>query len=93
MRHGGQALFSRRYTNLANLQTILITFLPRPLNTSATQDDILHVLKIVKPTHIVTIEEKLSTVQAALASLSVTNMKIMTVRCKVDNLPQVCSVP
>ncbi|KAJ5785294.1 AMP dependent CoA ligase [Penicillium pulvis] len=59
-----------------------------PLNTSATRDDILHVLKIVKPTHIVTIEEKLSTVQAAVASLSMTNIKVLTVRCKVGNLPQ-----
>lgn len=91
MRHGGPVLFSRRYNHLADLETLLITF-PRPLNTSATQDDILHVLKIVKSTHIATIEEKLSTVQAALASLPVTDMKIITVRCKVDNLPQVCSV-
>ncbi|KAJ6095922.1 AMP dependent CoA ligase [Penicillium sp. IBT 16267x] len=50
-----------------------------PLNTSATQDDILHVLKIVKPTHVVTIEEKLSTVQASVASLSMTNIKVLTV--------------
>ncbi|KAJ5953492.1 AMP dependent CoA ligase [Penicillium verhagenii] len=61
---------------------------PRPLNTSATRDDILHVLKIVKPTHVVTIEEKLSTFQAAVASLSLTHMKILTIRCKVDNLQQ-----
>ncbi|KAJ5650412.1 AMP dependent CoA ligase [Penicillium longicatenatum] len=58
-----------------------------PLNTSATQGDILHVLKIVKPTHVVTIEEKLSTVQAAIASLSMTS-KVLTIRCKVDNLLQ-----
>ncbi|KAL2820971.1 amp dependent CoA ligase [Aspergillus cavernicola] len=59
-----------------------------PLNTSATQDDISHILKIVQPTHVATIEEKLSAVQAALASQSMTNTKILTVRCKVDSLPQ-----
>ncbi|KAJ5174936.1 AMP dependent CoA ligase [Penicillium canariense] len=59
-----------------------------PLNTSATREDISHVLQITQPTHVATIEEKLSTVQAALAALSMTNTKILTVRCKVDNLPQ-----
>ncbi|KAJ5753505.1 AMP dependent CoA ligase [Penicillium nucicola] len=59
-----------------------------PLNTSATQGDISHVLGIVQPTHVVTIEEKLSTVQDALASLAMTSTKVLTVRCKVDNLPQ-----
>ncbi|KOS41521.1 hypothetical protein ACN38_g7633 [Penicillium nordicum] len=59
-----------------------------PLNTSATQDDISHVINITKPTHIVTIEEKLSTVQLALASLPDTSIKIGTIRCKVGDLPQ-----
>ncbi|KAJ6127682.1 AMP dependent CoA ligase [Penicillium samsonianum] len=59
-----------------------------PLNTSATRDDISHVINITKPTHIVTIEEKLSTVQSALASLPETSIKIGTIRCKVGDLPQ-----
>ncbi|OJZ84590.1 hypothetical protein ASPFODRAFT_62523 [Aspergillus luchuensis CBS 106.47] len=59
-----------------------------PLNTAATHQDISHVLQIVKPTHVVTIEEKLGTVQDALASLSLTDIKVLTVRCKVGNLPQ-----
>ena len=42
----------------------------------------------MKPTHVVTIEEKLSTVQDALASLSLTDIKVLTVRSKVGNLPQ-----
>lgn len=62
----------------------------RPLNTAATQDDISHVLNLVQPTHIATIEEKLSTVQAALTSQSMMSTKILTVRFKEDNLPQVC---
>lgn len=63
----------------------------RPLNTSATREDISHVLKIIRPTHVATVEEKLGAVEAALASLSMTDTKILTVRCKVENLPQVCS--
>ncbi|CAI7673267.1 unnamed protein product [Penicillium manginii] len=59
-----------------------------PLNTSATRDDISHILKLVQPTHVATIEEKLSTVQAALASQSMTNTKILTVNFKEGNLPQ-----
>ncbi|KAL6237274.1 hypothetical protein BDW75DRAFT_204683 [Aspergillus navahoensis] len=59
-----------------------------PLNTSATREDISHVLRIIQPTHVATIQEKLSTVQAALASLSMTTTKILTVRCKAANLPQ-----
>ncbi|KAJ5679594.1 amp dependent CoA ligase [Penicillium macrosclerotiorum] len=59
-----------------------------PLNTAATRDDISHILKITKPTHVATIEEKLGTVQDALASLPMTNTKILTVRCKKENLPQ-----
>ncbi|PYH28945.1 amp dependent CoA ligase [Aspergillus neoniger CBS 115656] len=59
-----------------------------PLNTAATHQDISHVLQIVQPTHVVTIEEKLSTVQDALASLSLADIKVLTVRCKVGNLPQ-----
>lgn len=58
------------------------------MNTAATHQDISHVLQIVKPTHVVTIEEKLSTVQDALASLSLTDIKVLTVRCKVGNMPQ-----
>ncbi|KAJ5726785.1 AMP dependent CoA ligase [Penicillium malachiteum] len=59
-----------------------------PLNTSATESDISHILKITKPTHIVTIEEKLSNIRAALNSQSLVNPKVLTIRCKVDNLPQ-----
>ncbi|KAJ5974292.1 amp dependent CoA ligase [Penicillium waksmanii] len=59
-----------------------------PLNTSATRDDISHVLKLVQPTHVATIEEKLSVVQDALASQSMTNTKILTVNFKEGNLPQ-----
>ncbi|KAJ5097354.1 AMP dependent CoA ligase [Penicillium angulare] len=59
-----------------------------PLNTSATPHDIAHILKITKPTHIATIEDKLGAVQEALASLPNTNIKVMTVRCKVEGLPQ-----
>ena len=61
----------------------------RPLNTSATLEDIMHALRIVQPTHIATIPEKLSTVEAALASVSMKDVKIMTVLGKVQNLPQV----
>ncbi|RAK88888.1 putative amp dependent CoA ligase, partial [Aspergillus costaricaensis CBS 115574] len=60
----------------------------RPLNTAATHQNISHVLQIVQPTHVVTIEEKLSTVQDALASLSLADIKVLTVHCKVGNLPQ-----
>ncbi|OQD78984.1 hypothetical protein PENANT_c068G06345 [Penicillium antarcticum] len=59
-----------------------------PLNTSATRDDISHVINITKPTHIVTIKDKLSTVQSALASLPEMSIKIGTIRCKVGGLPQ-----
>ncbi|KAL3474066.1 amp dependent CoA ligase [Aspergillus californicus] len=59
-----------------------------PLNTSATRDDIAHVLKIVRPTHVATIEEKLSTVKEALASSSIPDTKILTIRCRTENLPQ-----
>lgn len=62
------------------------------MNIAATREDVMHVLRMVKPTHVATIEEKLDTVQAALASLEMTNTKVMTVRCKVHNLPQVCSL-
>lgn len=80
----------RESRNNANGRTCqLIIF--RPMNISATREDVAHVLQMVKPTHVATIEEKLDTVQAALASLQMTNTKVMTVRCKVDNLPQVCS--
>ncbi|KAL2851550.1 amp dependent CoA ligase [Aspergillus pseudoustus] len=58
-----------------------------PLNTAATRADISHILEIVRPTHIVTIGEKLDDVQAAVASLSL-NIKIITIQTKVDNLPQ-----
>ncbi|OQE25212.1 hypothetical protein PENSTE_c006G09318 [Penicillium steckii] len=59
-----------------------------PLNTSATQDDIAHAIKITSPMHIVTIEEKLNAVQSVLESLSKTNIKIATIRCKVGSIPQ-----
>ncbi|KAJ5589784.1 AMP dependent CoA ligase [Penicillium hetheringtonii] len=59
-----------------------------PLNTSATQDDIVHAINITNPTHIVTLKEKLSQIQSALASLSQTSIKVVTIRCKIQNLPQ-----
>lgn len=69
-----------------------VNWLSRPLNTSATPHDIAHILKITKPTHIATIEDKLGAVQEALASLPNTNIKVMTVRCKVEGLPQVSRI-
>lgn len=59
-----------------------------PLNTAATLHDVSHVLKIVRPTHVVTIASKLSHVQDALSSLSMNNTKVLTVLSKVENLPQ-----
>ncbi|GAM37147.1 hypothetical protein TCE0_022f06816 [Talaromyces pinophilus] len=59
-----------------------------PVNVSATQKDISHLLQIVKPTHIATIASKLDDVQAALASNSMTKTKVATVLSKVENLPQ-----
>ncbi|PCH02415.1 protein of unknown function DUF4009 [Penicillium occitanis (nom. inval.)] len=59
-----------------------------PVNVSATQKDISHLLQIVKPTHIATIAPKLEDVQAALASNSMTKTKVATVLSKVENLPQ-----
>uniref|UniRef100_A0A093VQE6 4-coumarate--CoA ligase-like 9 n=1 Tax=Talaromyces marneffei PM1 TaxID=1077442 RepID=A0A093VQE6_TALMA len=53
-----------------------------------TQKDISHLLQIVKPTHIATIVPKLDDVQAALASNSMTETKVLTVLSKVENLPQ-----
>lgn len=60
-----------------------------PVNVSATQKDISHLLQIVKPTHIATIAPKLDDVQAALASNSMAQTKVSTVLSKVENLPQV----
>ncbi|KAH8700357.1 putative amp dependent CoA ligase [Talaromyces proteolyticus] len=59
-----------------------------PLNISATLDDISHILQIVKPTHVATIAPKLDLVKAALASNSMTKIKIMTVLSKIDSFPQ-----
>ncbi|KAL4861976.1 hypothetical protein BDV12DRAFT_179558 [Aspergillus spectabilis] len=59
-----------------------------PLNIAATRGDISHTLEIVRPTHIATIVEKLGDVRAALASLSLSNTKIVTVQTKVDSLLQ-----
>ncbi|KUL85372.1 hypothetical protein ZTR_06972 [Talaromyces verruculosus] len=59
-----------------------------PVNVSATQKDISHLLQIVKPTHIATIAPKLDDVQAALASNSMTETKVSTVLRKVEDLPQ-----
>lgn len=46
-------------------------------------------LQIVKPTHIAAIAPKLGEVQAALAANSMTEIKVLTVLSKVENLPQV----
>lgn len=67
----------------------LIKQICSPVNVSATQKDISHLLQIVKPTHIATIAPKLDEVHAALASNSMTKTKVSTVLSKVDNLPQV----
>lgn len=90
MQPGGQVLFSREYITAENPRRVTNYTISRPLNTSATRDDISHVLKLVQPTHVVTIEEKLSVVQDALASQSMTKTKILTVNFKEENLPQVC---
>lgn len=90
MRHGGPAPSLREYS-VAKIREKDPNFFSSPLNTSATREDISHVLKIVQPTHVATIQDKLSTVQDALDSLSMTTTKILTVRCKAENLPQVYS--
>ncbi|KAL3467697.1 amp dependent CoA ligase [Aspergillus heterothallicus] len=59
-----------------------------PLNTAATRSDISHILEIVRPTHVATIAEKLDDVQAAVASLSLKNITLLTVHAKTDKLPQ-----
>ncbi|KAJ0422748.1 hypothetical protein BJY00DRAFT_322321 [Aspergillus carlsbadensis] len=61
-----------------------------PLNTSSTQKDIEHVLKLVKPTHIATIASRLTEVQNATAALGITP-KLFTVLSKVADIPQVPS--
>lgn len=71
------------------LVQILIKQICSPVNVSATQNDISHLLQIVKPTHIATIAPKLDDIQAALASNSMTRIKVATVLSKVENLPQV----
>lgn len=90
MQPGGQVLFLREYSTEEKPSRVT-NCTSRPLNTAATRDDISHVLKLVQPTHVATIEEKLSVVQDALASQSMTNTKIVTVNFKVANIPQVCS--
>lgn len=71
------------------LVQLLIKRICSPVNVSATQKDISHLLQIVKPTHIATIAPKLDDVQAALASNSMTETKVSTVLSKVEDLPQV----
>ncbi|KAE8372222.1 hypothetical protein BDV26DRAFT_302116 [Aspergillus bertholletiae] len=39
-----------------------------PLNTSSTEKDIAHVINLIRPTHIATVESKLRAVQQAMAS-------------------------
>jgi hypothetical protein len=90
MQPGGQVLSSREYSTAQSPRRVT-HYISRPLNTSATRDDISHVLKLVQPTHVATIEEKLNVLQDALASQSMTNTKILTVNFKEGNLPQVCS--
>ncbi|KAL2850620.1 hypothetical protein BJY01DRAFT_261525, partial [Aspergillus pseudoustus] len=58
-----------------------------PLNTSSTQKDIEHVLKLVKPTHIATITSKLADVGNAISALRIAP-KIFTVLSKVADIPQ-----
>ncbi|CEL00754.1 hypothetical protein ASPCAL00350 [Aspergillus calidoustus] len=58
-----------------------------PLNTSSTQKDIEHVLKLVKPTHIAIIASKLTQAQNATAALGITP-KLFTVLSKVAGIPQ-----
>lgn len=97
MRPGGLVLFSREcpdkrlpLSNFSFSDSDNHSTTRRPLNTSATQEDIVHAINITNPTHIVTVKEKLSQIQSALASLSQTSIKIVTIRCKIQNLPQVC---
>ncbi|KAE8146281.1 amp dependent CoA ligase [Aspergillus avenaceus] len=59
-----------------------------PLNISATAEDISHILAITRPTHVVTIGQKLDAVQAAIESSSMTDIEVLTVFDKVENLAQ-----
>ncbi|KAL3458243.1 hypothetical protein BJX64DRAFT_302096 [Aspergillus heterothallicus] len=63
-----------------------------PLNTSSTQKDIEHVLKLVKPSHIATITSKLSDVQNAISTLRI-SPKLFTVLGKFADIPQTQTLP